>query len=305
VGVTYSVTKSNDYSIRAPKRSKDEIGLLAEAINRMMEAVQSRDQELRTALDKQKAAFEQMAALNVELQRSNTDLERFAFMASHDLQEPLRMITTYSQMLVARRDTIDKAQLDEFVKYIGGGTLRMRELLADLLAYSEIAGTADREPETVDLNAVVQEAIDVMKNRLEESGGKISVQNMPVIRAHPHRLASLFQNLIENAVKYRSEAPPRIRISVERDRENFTFSVADNGIGIAEKYHSKIFVAFQRLHGKDIPGTGIGLAVCKRVVERYDGAIWVESQVGEGATFRFTLPATMAVEPEKANEQHT
>ena len=297
--VADSVTKSSDYSIRAPKTSADEIGLLSDAINSMMEAVQFRDQELRRALEKQTAAYDQMAALNAELQRSNTDLERFAFMASHDLQEPLRMITAYSQMLIAKRNTGDKAQLDVFAKYIAGGTSRMRELLADLLAYSEIAGSADREPEVVNLNAVVSDALELLKDRLEEAGAEVSVDQLPVLHAHANRIVSLFQNLIENAIKYRSEAPPRIRISAKPGSGEFTFSVADNGIGIAEEYHSRIFVAFQRLHGKEIPGTGIGLAICKRVVERYGGRIWLESKQGQGTTFYFTVPVSMSVKAEK------
>ena len=303
--IAHSVSKSSDYRIRAPKTSEDEIGLLSDAINTMMEAVQFRDQELRKALEKQKAAYDQMAALNAELQRSNTDLERFAFMASHDLQEPLRMITAYSQMLIAKRNSENKAQLDEFAKYIAGGTSRMRELLADLLAYSEIAGSGDREPEVVNLNTVVNDACELFKARLEEVGAEIFVDPLPILHAHENRIVSLFQNLIENAIKYRSEAPPRIQIRVRPGPDEFTFSVADNGIGIAEEYHSKIFVAFQRLHGKEIPGTGIGLAICKRVVERYGGRIWLESKQSEGTTFYFTVPALMFVKAENVDGQRT
>ena len=148
-----------------------------------MEAVQFRDQELRKALEQQKEANDQLAALNAELQRSNTDLERFAFMASHDLQEPLRMITSYSQLLVARRHSQDEAQLDEFVKYIAGGTARMRELLSDLLAYSEIAGSADRPAEVVDLNSVIQDSLDMLKIRMEETQAQIAVAEMPLVLA--------------------------------------------------------------------------------------------------------------------------
>jgi signal transduction histidine kinase len=303
--VAHEVTRSSDYSIRAPKTSEDEVGLLAHAVNQMMEAVQHRDREVRKSLEQQKAAFAQMATLNAELQHSNTDLERFAFMASHDLQEPLRMITTYSQMLIARRESGDKAQLDQFAGYVSGGTARMRELLADLLAYSEIAGSVDRPAEVVDTKAVIDDALQLLKARLEETAAQVSVAEMPLLHAHQNRIASLFQNLIENAVKYRSEASPRIRISVACDDNEFTFAVADNGIGLREEDYSKIFVAFQRLHGKEIPGTGIGLAICKRVIERYGGRIWVESGPGGGSTFRFTLPVSMAAKLERANGQHT
>jgi len=303
--VAHSVSRSSDYSIRARNTSGDEIGVLADALNRMMEAIQFRDGELRKALEQQTAAYEQMAALNAELQRSNVDLERFAFMASHDLQEPLRMITAYSQMLVARRDTGDKAELDEFVKYIAGGTVRMRELLADVLAYSEIAGSADRPSEMVDLNAVIEGTLDNMRIRITETGTQVAVDPMPLLMAHPHRIASLFQNFLENAIKYRSHRVPEVRIRVEQNSKEFNFSVSDNGIGIESEYYSKIFIAFQRLHGKEIPGTGIGLAICKRIVERYGGRIWVQSEPGSGTTFHFTLPVAMAAKGRTANEQRT
>ena len=153
-------------------------------------------------------------------------------MASHDLQEPLRMVTTYSQMLVARRESGDKAQLDQFAAYVAGGTARMRELLADVLAYSEIAGSIDRPAEIVDTKAVIDDALELLQARLEETGALVSVAEMPLLHAHHSRIASLFQNLIENAIKYRSEAPPHVRISVTRDDNEFTFMVADNGIGM-------------------------------------------------------------------------
>lgn len=302
--VAHAVTKSSDYSIRAAKTSEDEVGMLAEAINRMMETVQSRDEALRNALDQEKAAFKEMAALNAELQRSNLDLERFGYMASHDLQEPLRMITMYSQLLVARRDTADTTQLDEFVNFIVGGTTRMRDLLADVLAYSELASAADRPAEVVDLNAVVGEVLQMLKARLDQSGARVIADRLPVLRAHRNRIASLFQNLIGNAVKYRSDAPPSVRIAVARDSKDFTFAVSDNGIGIDREYYARIFVAFQRLHGKEVPGTGVGLAICKRIVERYGGRIWVDSEPGAGSTFYFTLPADMAYNGEEADEQH-
>jgi len=301
--VAYAVTKSSDYTIRAPKSSEDEVGLLAEAINRMMEAVETRDEELRKALDQEKAAYKQMAALNAELQRSNMDMERFGFMASHDLQEPLRMITIYSQLLVTRRDEADKAELDEFVKTIMGGTTRMRELLADVLAYSEIAASADRPAEIVDLNAVIGQVTRLIRVNPGEIDAEIQAERMPVLDAHHNRMVSLFQNLIQNAIKYRSEARPEVRISIQRNNGEFTFAVSDNGIGIEKEYYGKIFVAFQRLHGKEVPGTGVGLAICKRIVERYGGRIWVESQPGKGSTFYFTLPAGMEHSEGKAIEQ--
>jgi|GEM_PF-906374 len=241
-------------------------------------------------------AAARLAELNADLQRSNEnlarsneDLERFAFVASHDLQEPLRMIAVYSQLLVKSYPETD-SQAAMFVSNIVGGTKRMRELLADLLAYAEIGARVEQPVEAVDLNAVMEIVRQNLKVAIDDSGAVISTADLPVVKAYSGHFISLFQNLIGNAIKYRSELPPVIRVSVEETGGHPRFAISDNGIGIEPEYHEKIFAAFKRLHGKKIPGTGIGLAICQRVVERYGGRIWVESDVGRGATFRFTLP---------------
>jgi len=314
--VTTRVSILRDYSIRAQKFSGDELGTLVDAFNEMLAGIQSRDSELRKALlareealeDAQnarsslEATLDNVARLNAELRttneslaRSNEDLERFAFIASHDLQEPLRMISIYSQLLVRHfAGTIDP-QAAAFVDNIQVGTKRMRELLADLLAYAEIGARSEDALERVDLNLVVQKALENLALAIAENGVVISVAQLPLIRGFESHFTPLFQNLIGNAIKYRGAQSPKVDITTGRTNGYIQICVADNGIGIAPEYYSKIFVVFKRLHGKRIPGTGIGLAICQRVVERYGGRIWVESEVGRGSTFIFTLPVALIV----------
>ncbi len=308
------VSNSRDYGIRAKKFSGDELGVLVDEFNEMLAGIQSRDGELRTArlareaalADAQKAreslesSLNSVAQLNEDLRtsnqhlaRSNEDLERFAFIASHDLQEPLRMITVYSQLLL-RRFAKDIGDDDmKFVENIAGGTARMRELLADLLTYAEIGAKFEEPPRPVDLNLVVQKALDNLAIMIAENDAIVKIARLPVLLGFESHFTPLFQNLVGNAIKYRSEEQPRIEISAGRMNGYLQICVSDNGIGIAPEYHAKIFLAFKRLHGKRIPGTGIGLAICQRVVERYGGRIWVESEVGRGANFIFTLPANL------------
>jgi PAS domain S-box-containing protein len=238
-----------------------------------------------------------LAALNADLKRtnerlarSNEDLERFAFVASHDFQEPLRTITVYSQLLVRSYSGVLDDKAAQYVENIVTGTQRIRDLLSDLLSYTEVGVKPEETTQEVDLNGVLEKVMQALAVSIAESGAVITSDPLPVIRAFEGHFIPLFQNLIANAIKYRSEAPPRINISVREIDRKLQFAVADNGIGIAPEFHDKVFVAFKRLHGKHIPGTGIGLAICQRVVERYQGRIWVESEAGEGATFLFTLP---------------
>jgi len=292
-----SVSETKDYSIRAKKLSNDEVGALVEAFNEMLSGIQSRDMELRKALGARQDALHQLAVLyadlkksNENLARSNEDLERFAFVASHDLQEPLRMMTVYSQLLIKQYPAGAGAQVDTYVERISGGAKRMRELLADLLAYTEIAAAPDKQVQSVDLNTVLEKVQQNLKVQIDESGAIITSDVLPVVAAYEGHFIPLFQNLIANAIKYRSEEVPRINISVVHSNDDYRFSVTDNGIGIDSQYYGKIFLAFKRLHGNNIPGTGIGLAICQRIVERYGGRIWVESELGRGTTFFFTLP---------------
>jgi len=291
-----AVALSKNYGIRAKKFSDDEIGVMADAFNQMLDGIQSRDADLRKALDTQHDTLGQLSQVNTELARSNQDLERFAFVASHDLQEPLRMITTYSQLLVAEYSADPKGdgREEQYVGQIVSGNRRMRELLSDLLAYTEMAGSSEQPREIVDLNVVVLNVREALSARIAETQAVITLDILPVLNAHPGRMNSLFLNLLGNALKYRADRRLRVHIWVESFEDNFRFSVADNGIGIAREDQSKIFEAFKRLHGREIPGTGIGLAICQRIVERYGGQIWVESELLAGSTFRFTLPKSMA-----------
>jgi PAS domain S-box-containing protein len=231
---------------------------------------------------------------NERLARSNEDLAGFAFAASHDLQEPLRMITTYVQLLVRAMPAPPDGDMKMFVGTIVDAAMRMRSLLADLLSYSEVGGEPDEPIERVDLNLVLASVRQNLKVSAEETGAEIAADDLPVISGYSGHFVQLFQNLIGNAIKYRGDSLPRVRISCQAEGGQFRFRVADNGMGIDPQYHAKIFGIFKRLHGKKIPGTGIGLAICQRVVERYHGRIWVESEVGRGATFFFTLPGEQA-----------
>jgi PAS domain S-box-containing protein len=232
-----------------------------------------------------------LSRLNRQLEESNSELAQFAFVASHDLQEPLRMVSTYLQFISKRaHDKLD----EEDRKYIGfavKGALRMKLLIEDLLSYAQI-GTAKSRIQPIVFNSVVQEAQKNLEALIVESDSQIRVDRLPTLNGDPSQIVQLFQNLIGNAIKYRGEAPPEIHISAENQGEYWRFSVKDNGMGISPQYKDRIFVVFQRLHSdrEKFPGTGIGLAICKKIVERHGGRLWVESQLGEGATFHFTFP---------------
>jgi PAS domain S-box-containing protein len=232
-----------------------------------------------------------------QLLRSNEDLSQFAFAASHDLQEPLRMITAYSQLLVQRYKTDADADTVRCVQFITEGTRRMRELLADLLAYTQLTADAQSIFEPVDLNSVFQKVIENCAATIAETNATVTSVPLPTIPGHEPHFVQLLQNLISNALKYRGDQPPQVHVFSERQLGFWRISVRDNGIGIAPDYHQQIFGVFKRLHGKAIPGTGIGLAICQRIVDRHGGQIWVESEAGHGATFHFTLPADPEARP--------
>ncbi len=234
---------------------------------------------------------------NEELRRANADLEQFAYSASHDLQEPLRQVSVYSELLEKRfADKLDGKGL-EYLRFCVEGARRMEMLIGDLLAYTQAAKSADAVPLLLDSNKILAEVEKNLATAIAESGATISASSLPLLRGNPVPLTHLFQNLISNALKYRSEQPPRVEVSAIREGKGWLFSIRDNGIGIPEEFHEQIFGIFKRLHNKKTyPGTGIGLAICQKVVERYGGRIWVESAAGKGATFFFTLPAAEAHE---------
>jgi PAS domain S-box-containing protein len=240
-------------------------------------------------------AQEELRRANAELMRANTDLEQFAYSASHDLQEPLRMVAIYSQMLRKKYEGRLDAKADQFITYLVQGAHRMEALVRDLLAYTRATGHFDGAPHVVDATASLNKALDNLKAAIQETGTQITADDLPVIQMQEVHLEQLFQNLIGNAIKYHNTQPPRIHVSAVSEQDHWVFSVRDNGIGIDPEYHESIFGLFKRLHaGAEYPGTGIGLAICHKIVERYGGRIWVESVPGEGATFFFKLPKTDA-----------
>jgi signal transduction histidine kinase len=225
-----------------------------------------------------------------ELARSNADLEQFAYVASHDLQEPLRMVAAYTQLLSERyRGKLDE-NADKFIGYASEGALRMQVLIQDLLAFSRV-GRTNSSHTNVDCNAVMAEVSKSLAPAIQESGAMITYAELPTVWADRTQMSQLLQNLVGNAVKFRGPKPPAISIAAEKMPEHWIFSVTDNGIGILPEFAENIFVVFQRLHARtEYPGNGIGLAICKKLVERNGGKIWVESQPGGGSTFKFTIP---------------
>jgi signal transduction histidine kinase len=229
-----------------------------------------------------------------KLARSNEDLGQFAYVASHDLQEPLRMVTSYVQLLAKRYQGKLDADANEFIDFAVDGAVRMRKLINDLLTYSRV-GTQGKELSPTDSEAALAQSVKDLEVTIEENGALVTHDPLPTVMADRPQLGQLFQNLIGNAIKFRGNEPPRVHISASRNGSGWIFSVRDNGIGIAPEYSDRIFIIFQRLHSRqEYAGTGIGLAICKKIVERHGGHIWVESDVGKGATFCFSLPAVRA-----------
>ncbi|MGH7828110.1 MAG: sensor histidine kinase, partial [Candidatus Binatia bacterium] len=226
-----------------------------------------------------------------ELARSNTELEQFAYVASHDLQEPLRMVSSYTQLLARRYKGKLGSDADEFIAYAVDGATRMQRLIQDLLAYSRV-GTNGGEFEPTNCEDLLGRVLGDLKVAIEESGAVVTHDPLPTARADGGQIGQLLQNLIGNAIKFRNQEPPLVHVSSKRNGKEWVFSIRDNGIGIDSQYAERIFVIFQRLHRRgEYPGTGIGLAVCKKIVERHGGHIWVESNSEKGATFYFTIPA--------------
>jgi PAS domain S-box-containing protein len=236
-----------------------------------------------------KQAEEKLGQSTQELARSNAELEQFAYVVSHDLQEPLRMVASYVQLLEERyKDQLD-SNAREFIAYAVDGATRMKKMITDLLAYSRV-GRQKEELSPIACEAVLDEARANLEAAITESSAEVSHGPLPVVRGNAHLLVHLFQNLIGNALKFRAKAPPRVHVSAELNGHGWVFSVRDNGIGLDQQFADRIFLVFQRLHGREeYPGTGIGLAICRRIVEHHGGRIWVESETGKGATFHFTL----------------
>ncbi len=224
------------------------------------------------------------------LQRSNDELRQFAYVASHDLQEPLRTVASFTQLLVGRYGDLGDPDAAEFVAYIVDGVERMSSLINDLLQYSSTGGSRTLPSEPTSVEGALAEVLFALSAAIDASGASVTYDTLPEVWVEKRSLITLLQNLIGNAIKYRGEQPPRVHISVAPSGANWQFCVRDNGIGIAKEYHDRIFGIFKRLHGKEIPGTGIGLAICQRIVQWHGGDIWVESEPGRGSVFYFTLP---------------
>ena len=226
-----------------------------------------------------------------ELTRSNEEMEQFVYVASHDLQEPLRMVTGYTQLLAKRYKGQLDADADEFIAYAMDGVTRMQELINGLLAYSRVSAQG-KAFQPSDCSSIFDRALLNLRAAVQESGAVVTHDDLPTVMGDAAQLGQLFQNLIGNAIKFHGQDPPRVHVSAEREREVWRFSVGDNGIGIDRQSVNRIFAIFQRLHSRaEYPGTGIGLAICKRVVDGHGGRIWVESEPEKGSTFYFTIPA--------------
>jgi len=271
-----SVSDRSDYSVRAPKLGGDELGLLTDAFNQMLSRIEDQDRA--------------RGHLITELEHSNKELEQFAYVASHDLQEPLRMVSSYTELLERRYgDKLDdKAR--EFIGYAVDGAVRMQRLINDLLEFSRVS-TRGKALQPVDVTRVLGTVRANLSVAIQDAGALVTNDDLPTVMADETQLVQLLQNLIGNAIKFRGRDRPHVHVGAQATATEWVFAVRDNGIGIAPEYFERIFVIFQRLHARDeYPGTGIGLAVCRRILDRHGGRIWVESEPGHGSTFYFALP---------------
>jgi light-regulated signal transduction histidine kinase (bacteriophytochrome) len=240
-------------------------------------------------ITQRKIVENKLAVTMDKLKQSNAELEQFAYVASHDLQEPLRMVASYVQLLERRYKGKLDSDADEFINYAVDGANRMRGLIDDLLTYSRVSRLG-KPFEPVDLEATMEIVLSNLQASIRDANAVITHDKLPNIIADSGQLAQLFQNLIGNAIKFHGKEPPHIHVSVKSQETEYLFSVKDNGIGIDPQYFDRLFKIFQRLHTKqEYPGSGIGLVICKKIVERHGGRIWLESQVGKGSTVYFTL----------------
>lgn len=273
------IVGSGNLDHRVGISAEDEIGRLSRAFDAMTENLKN----ITSSRD-------ELNKVTVELERSNRELQQFAYVASHDLQEPLRTVAGFTKLLERRyKDKLDQ-DAREFIHFAVDGALRMQKLIDDLLSYSRV-GTQNISFEPIDCNYLLEQALTNLRLAIEENHTVITRSNLPTITCNGSHMIQLFQNLISNAIKFRSAETPRIHISAEYREDKWLFSLQDNGIGIDPGYHDRIFKIFQRLHSRDeYAGTGIGLALCLKIVELHNGKIWLESELGKGTTFYFTLP---------------
>ena len=241
-------------------------------------------------ITERKRAQDEIQKKTEELERSNQELEQFAYMASHDLQEPIRKMVGFSQLFNNYFDGKLEKTPKEYLNYIIDGAKRMQLIIQDILQYSR-AREVELHFEEVDFNIAIKEALSNLETLIEENQAVIIYNDLPTLKVHKNFMISIFQNLIGNSLKYRSEEAPRVEISAKQINGEWEFVVSDNGIGIEPEFFNKLFVLFQRLHSKpEYAGTGIGLAFCKSMIGRHGGKIWIEPHSGKGAIFKFTLP---------------
>ncbi len=251
------------------------------------------EQQLTEALEENRRLRESLAHAEQKIERSLAaceaavkELQQFAYAASHDLQEPLRTISAYTELLQRYYGSNEDAR--EFTSFIVDAAERMTVLIRDLLTYSRTGSAGSRT--MISLGAAVQWAMMNLSRSIQEAGAEIQCGELPDVVCDESQIIQVFQNLLSNALKYRSSEPPKIEISAQEAPEVYTVAVRDNGVGIAPQYHDRVFSVFQRLHGREVPGTGIGLALCRKIIEAHHGAIWVESDGEHGSVFKFTLP---------------
>jgi signal transduction histidine kinase len=278
--------------------------VLKDGLARLPEAIRRALQE-KHALRLRQQAEEDLARKAEELTRSNADLEQFAYIASHDLQEPLRMVAAYTQLISERyRGRLDQ-DADKFIAYACEGALRMQTLIQDLLAFSRV-GRAGASAGLVECDTAMAEVLLALGPALRESGAVVKYADLPTVWANRSQMTQVFQNLIGNAIKFRGDKPPTISVHAEKAGDEWLFSVSDNSIGIAPENMEIIFIVFQRLHTRtEYSGNGIGLAICKKIIELNGGKIWVESTAGRGSTFKFTLPWHSLAERKLRDEEVT
>ena len=258
-------------------------------ISESIEELEDANEQLKKEISARRVAEKEIAARSEQLARSNSDLEAFAFAASHDLKEPLRSIVGCTELLAMRYKGKLDDQAEQLIKYTEDECRRLKDMIDDMLRYSSVRTREMPRVET-DANAAVDLALLSLRFALEESGCEIVRSPLPTVMADALQLSQVFLNLISNAIKYRGAERPRIEIFGEKKNDAWVFGVRDNGMGIDPVHFEKLFIPFKRLHGRGTSGTGIGLALCKRIIERHGGKIWLDSKLGEGATFYFTLP---------------